>query len=471
MNMIKIAARNIARNMRRSTTTVAAIALGAIATLVFGAFVSQIFLQVETQNVVRSGHLAIYRTGYFKYGAGNPAIYGIPRYDSVLQLLHDDPVLKPLINVATPTVHLFGIAGNFESDASKTFMGLGVIPHDYNRMHDWDEHGVNALSRQVYEPLNETDEAHGFVGVGMGRILRLCSALKIDDCPTSEPPADPDLPLAGSPATRDFGSLQNSANGDSGAQPAPKKSVPRLDLLAATAMGAPNVVNFYVDSAVAQGVKELDDAFVVMNFHLAQQLLYGRSEKKAVGITLQLHRTEDIDVAKRRVEELIRSKNLDLEVRELKELQPFYKQVVAMFSAIFTFISLVMLVIVLFTVVNTMSTSVMERTPEIGTLRAIGVKKQGITRQFVSEGVLLGMIGASAGLALGLLFNHLINGSGLMWQPPASATAIPLLVRESGTAPMAGVIWLSLVVVAAIAAWLPARRGARLNIVDALGHV
>lgn len=473
MSTLKIAARNIARNVRRSFMTVSAIALGAMATLVFGAFISEIFVQIETQNVVRSGHLAIYRAGYFKYGAGNPAAYGIPHYELVLQQVKDDPVLKPLVNIVTPTVNLFGIAGNFESDASKTFVGLGVIPRDYNRMHDWDEHHIAAQMRQVYERLNETDEAHGFVGVGLGRILRLCGALKIDDCPNAPLPQD-DVGTTTSAARvkRDFGNLKDAPESAADAQPPTKQTgAPRLDLLAATSAGAPNVINFYVDSAVAQGVKELDNAFVVMNFHLAQQLLYGRGEKKAVGIVLQLHRTEDIAVAKKRIEEIIQAKGLDLEVRDLKELQPFYKQVIGMFSAIFSFISLVMVVIVLFTVVNTMSMSVMERVPEIGTLRAIGVRQRGITGQFVSEGMLLGVIGASLGLVLGLLVNHLVNHSGLTWQPPANASPIPLLVRESGIAPLAGIIWLSLVIIAVIAAWIPARRGARLTIVDALGHV
>ncbi|MES2151274.1 MAG: FtsX-like permease family protein [Pseudomonadota bacterium] len=466
MSIFKIAARNIARNVRRSTMTVSAIALGAMATLVFGAFISEIFVQVETQNVVRTGHMAIYRAGFFKYGAGNPAAYGIPHYDEVLQLVKDDPVLKPLINVATPTVNLFGIAGNFDSDASKTFMGLGVIPRDYNRMHDWDEHHLGAMARQGYESLNENDEAHGFVGVGLGRILRLCGALKIDDCPNAAQPQDEASAAQAGAAPRDFGNLKEHAEGVAG-----KAAMPRLDLLAATSGGAPNVVSFYVDSAVAQGVKELDDAFIVMNFHLAQQLLYGRGEKKAVGIMLQLHRTEDIGVARQRIETILRDKGLALEVLELKELQPFYKQVIGMFSAIFSFIALVMVVIVLFTVVNTMSTSVMERTPEIGTLRAIGVKKGGITRQFISEGILLGVIGASLGLVLGLVLNQVINHSGLTWQPPASASPIPLLVRDSGMAPLALAIWIVLVVIAVVAAWLPARRGARLTIIDALGHV
>lgn len=469
MTTLIIAARNILRNVRRSLMTISAIAVGTAAMLLFGEFVSQIFVSLETQNVIQSGHLAVFRSGYFKYGSGNPAAYGIHNYRSVIESISGDAVLKPMINVVTPTVNLFGIAGNFDAEASKTFFGLGVVPADYNRMHLWDEHQLRLEYKGRYEPLNETDEAHGIIGVGLARILGLCEALKLDDCPRRQ---GGDQELAESKpvrSRRDFSGLEDvSKQAGTGAE---NGSAPRLDLLAATAAGAPNVVNFYVDKAVSQGVKEYDDSFVIMNFKLAQELLYGRGEKMAVGIVIQLHRTEDIPVARARLDKLIREKGLDLETRELTELQPFYKQAVGMFLAIFSFISVVMAVIVLFTVVNTMSMSVMERTHEIGTLRAMGVKKRGIAFQFVLEGMLLGFIGATAGLVIGYFAGQVVNHAGLTWQPPGQAVPVPLLVRTHEVGGLIFGIWSGLGVMATIAAWIPAVRAARMKIVDALGHI
>ena len=54
-------------------------------------------------------------------------------------------------------------------------------------------------------------------------------------------------------------------------------------------------------------------------------------------------------------------------------------------------------VIVLFAVVNTMTMNVMERTNEIGTIRAMGVRRDGIRAQFVAGGRLLGAIGCHGG--------------------------------------------------------------------------
>ena len=57
--------------------------------------------------------------------------------------------------------------------------------------------------------------------------------------------------------------------------------------------------------------------------------------------------------------------------------------------------------IVLFTVSNTMNTAVVERTVEIGTLRAIGLRRAGIRRLFVTEGALLGVVRGCAGRGAG----------------------------------------------------------------------
>jgi putative ABC transport system permease protein len=186
---------------------------------------------------------------------------------------------------------------------------------------------------------------------------------------------------------------------------------------------------------------------------------------------LQLHHTRDIPAVHARLAQLFKEKKLDLEVRDLKELQPFYKQAVGMFSAIFMFVAVIMIVIVLFTVVNTMSMSVMERTQEIGTLRALGLGRTGVMAQFVLEGALLGLIGTTVGLLAGFAISQIANRAGLMWQPPGSAFPIPLKLMTNGAMPLFLSVGLGLAAIATLAAWMPARNAARMKVVDALGHV
>src|SRR5512146_2826469 len=101
--LIKTAARNILRNSRRSLMTGSAVAAGAMAMLLFGGFVAYIFAGLETGNVQRIGHLSVFRAGYFLFGSGNPSAYGIDDYQRVMKLIAEDPVIRPLLNVETPT--------------------------------------------------------------------------------------------------------------------------------------------------------------------------------------------------------------------------------------------------------------------------------------------------------------------------------------------------------------------------------
>jgi len=465
--LFKIAFRNILRNRRRSLMTGSAVAVGAMAMLVFGGYITYIFAAFETGLVQRIGHLTVFRSGYFVFGAGNPAGYGIDDYQDVMRVIAADPVLRPMIRVITPTQSLLGIAGNFSggNNAAKTFLGTGVIPSNQQRMRQWDEYGV--APPEVPGPrLSDDAPQRGLIGGGMARILGLCQELKLENCPTPPPSRD------ATPAAPVDQNLTALAQSELGSGDVKNATMPQLDLLSATANGAPNVVTLEVAGVAVQGVKELDDNYVAMPLQLAQQLVYGRGEHKATGIVLQLVRSEDLRAARARLQTLIAQRHLDLEVRDFAELTPFYVQVVRLFSAIFLFITLIMGVIVLFAVVNTMTMNVMERTNEIGTIRAMGVRRNGIRLQFVTEGWMLGAIAATVGVILAFIVEAVINHAGLTWLPPGNASSVPFrLATPAEHPPLLIGTWLALVLLATVAALLPANRAARLPVVDALRHV
>ncbi len=467
MILFKIAFRNILRNARRSAMTMGAVAVGAIALILFGEFMADLTTAFQT-SLVQTGHFSVFRTGYFDFGAGNPGAYGISDYTGLIHLLEQDRELKPLLRIVTPAIRLYGIAGNFDIDVSTTFLGAGMVPSDRERMREWDEYHVMRNWRQqpTANGLRDDDETRAVVGTGLARILGLCRELSIAGCPAPPPPA---ADAGGPPPDVNLSELAQRDRDPK--QPAPDGAGPRIDLLAATAGGAPNVLSINVTGAERQGIRELDDSFIALHFTLAQRLLYGRGERKATAIVLQLKRTEDMPRVRERLVSLFRERHLDLEVRDFAELQPQYDQVIAMFGAIFVFIATVMGVIVLFTIVNTMSMSVMERTNEIGTARAMGVRRSGIRRQFVIEGWMLGLFGATAGVLLAALLALLINHAGLTWIPPGRAGPIPLRVLTSGVGRLTTAVWLGLLLMATIAALVPANRAARLPVVDALRHV
>ena len=123
-------------------------------------------------------------------------------------------------------------------------------------------------------------------------------------------------------------------------------------------------------------------------------------------------------------------------------------------------------------IVNTMYVSVMERTREIGVLKAIGYRPKQIMGMFLAEAALTGLIGAFTGLALGYSLSFLMGGllagstfGGRFGGGGGAATIVPVFSTE--------LIVFSLtfpVLLATVAGLYPAWRASRMNAVVALKY-
>lgn len=115
------------------------------------------------------------------------------------------------------------------------------------------------------------------------------------------------------------------------------------------------------------------------------------------------------------------------------------------------------IVIAVIGIVNTLGLSVIERTREIGLLRAIGMSRARLRRMITLESVAIAVLGAVLGMALGLVIGVLLRQS---LEDDLTSLGLPLgqLVVFLGIAVLVGVL----------AAVLPAIRASRLNVLDAI---
>ncbi len=116
--------------------------------------------------------------------------------------------------------------------------------------------------------------------------------------------------------------------------------------------------------------------------------------------------------------------------------------------------------IALIGIVNTLTLSVFERTRELGLLRAVGMTRRQMRRMVRWESVIVSVFGAVLGVSLGVVFGWAISD------------AIPDDIVANATFPLTqlAVFILAAVVVGLLAAIMPARRAAKLNILDAISH-
>ncbi|MHB1571094.1 MAG: ABC transporter permease [Solirubrobacteraceae bacterium] len=106
---------------------------------------------------------------------------------------------------------------------------------------------------------------------------------------------------------------------------------------------------------------------------------------------------------------------------------------------------------------NTMAQAVRERTPELAVLKTLGFSNRAVLSLVLAESVLLVLLGGALGLLLAGATVHVLQGQ--------MGSQLPML-------PVAGAIWLrgaiAMVAIGLVVGALPARRGMRLSIVNAL---
>lgn len=115
-----------------------------------------------------------------------------------------------------------------------------------------------------------------------------------------------------------------------------------------------------------------------------------------------------------------------------------------------------------FGIINTQYISVLERTQQIGLMKALGARRKDIGKMFRYEAALIGFIGGMVGVVLAFLvtlLNPMINGA---------------LSLERGTQLlkmdwlMCAVLVIGLMLVAIVSGWFPSRKAAKLDPIEAL---
>jgi len=408
---IKIAFRNILKNRRRSFVTLLAIATGFAAVSLFRGYADNTYWGLR-QMAVRGeglGHLTVYKDGWLNKGKIDPDRYMFSKEEiqRIIDLVEeDDDVI-----LATPQIHISGLVSNGRTSA--IFLANGVIPGDEK---------IIRGSWSAVRPVK---------GDGLS-----------------------DARLYGVEMAEDLaGHLDLNLGSDA-------------VVMASTLDGQMNALDIEVIGVYDTGSDATNDKYLRVPFAFAQSLY---DTEKADRVVVLLDDWKKTEQARTVLLNRLSEAGLPCEIRTWNELSLFYSKVKGMFDMIFMFLFFIVLVIVVMSVVNTMGMAVIERTREIGTLRALGLKRRGVGFLFAVEGAMIGLLGSILGIVLNVGVWAIIRAVKPTYIPPGVSTPVSLIVNLAPQAML--ILAVFLIVLSLIAAILPARRAARQNVVDALGHV
>ena len=403
--MFTIALRNVFRNRRRSVLSFAIIGLGGAMLFLVSGYVADSLGSMEEGLATSYGNLQIADTGYWDRSEA-PAEYLL--LPDRLALIERVLAAQTGVEGWTSQLDFSGLVGN----ADKTSMILGTGSE------------VGNTTTGSLEPL-----------VVDGRSLR-----------------------ADEPKEILLGRLLAERLG--------VKPGDRINVAGFTVTESLNAMTVGVAGSFGYFSQQMEEQMAFVPLELAQTLL--RTE----GVDKMLVRLSSLDIVASTHIELQAAFDRDelgIEVRPWQEIAPFYSELKTFYTALEGLSTVGVFILAFFGIMQVLTMSFLERTREVGTIRAVGTKRRQVFIMYMTEAALLGVVGGILGVALGFGLGAAFNAADIGWMYPGATEPVPVgiqLALSNSLAPLIVAVFAAL-----FSAIYPALHAARTNVVKALHYV
>jgi len=291
----------------------------------------------------------------------------------------------------------------------------------------------------------------------IGRVLKTLEGVKV---PETGPPGGPDVPGAGMPGIvlgRELAKNLGVVQGDVVHLISPR------GMLAPTGH-VPAMKPFRVTGYFESGMYEFDQTFAYIHLHDAQRLL--RMGDAVTGLEI---RVDDIYRAREVADAVVARLGPNYYGRDWMQMnRNLFKALKLERRVMFLILTLIVLVAA-FNIASSLIMLVMGKTKDIAILKAMGATDRSIRKIFVFSGMVIGLVGTSLGLVLGVILCSLLkryNIHELTGDIYYFTTQLPVQME---TVDVVSIV-IAALVICLLATLYPARQAAKLNPVEAIRY-
>ncbi len=236
-----------------------------------------------------------------------------------------------------------------------------------------------------------------------------------------------------------------------------------ITILTNTIDGVMNAMDLTVAGLFSAGIDEIDAQVLYLPLTVTQEIL--DTPQVDIGVI----KFKELDMAEASLGQIntnLQSNNPNLHARSWRELAALFRQVDKFYGVQNRLIEMILLALMFLGILNTVSMTVVERTGEIGTLRALGESRREIVLQFVLESVLISLIGICCGIVLSAVGVKLIDTIKIVTEMPGATTPFQIKILFQWSSVFYASFLASATTV--VATMIPALRASRMDIVEAL---
>ncbi len=425
----RIAAKNILRNKRRSLATMIATTVGFAGLVLLSGYIDCVdsILKTNTIYIKQNGHLSFYKKNAVENFFSRPALYALMSEDQD----HVYAALKPWKNDIEFTASVITGMGLISSgEKSVPFMATGIDPEA--------DHVIkkHAAVRKWTPELASDNGGADFKSVVSFDPSGISITKSLGEMIGHVPP---------------FNKLTDE-----------QRSV---QLAAKNFFGDLNAVNANIRLSHTTGMAFLDNLSVQAPISVIQDLL---STDGITAISVFLKDEAVLAEMLKDLKQSFKKNNWQIDVYAYNDeaVGSFYLETMGFLFVMGGSFTLLILGAVALSVVNSMTMGIIERTKEIGTLRALGFTPRAVTGLFAKEALLLTIVSTAAGAALSLVVAAFVDHLDLRVFPPGTAGSVKLWLRPN--VEICGYLTLLFLAISYGTSFLTVYRKTKIKIIDLL---